>query len=140
MHNAVTDMGQGNSAAFVQMAGHILGQDASLVKLRQPDTTTAYPSGSSSAGRTTYTFGNALIKACEELKARLINRAGLLLFMDNDAEPATWFPARWSIRRAAGRRRSASWPLSCPMRTGSASASSWPRSARMCRIPPTASS
>jgi len=86
VHNAVSDMGQGNSAAFLQMAGHILGQDASLMKLRQPDTVTAYPSGSSSAGRTTYTFGNALIKACEELKARLINRAGLLLFIDNDAD------------------------------------------------------
>jgi CO/xanthine dehydrogenase Mo-binding subunit len=86
VHNAVADMGQGNSAAFLQMAGHVLGQNASSLKLRQPDTVTAYPSGSSSAGRTTYTFGNALIKACEDLKARLINRAGLLLFIDNDAE------------------------------------------------------
>jgi CO/xanthine dehydrogenase Mo-binding subunit len=86
VHNAVSDMGQGNSAAFLQIAGHILGQDASLLQLRQPDTVTAYPSGSSSAGRTTYTFGNALIKACEELKARLINRAGLLLFTDNDRD------------------------------------------------------
>jgi len=86
VHNAVTDMGQGNSSAFLQMAGHILGQDASSLKLRQPDTVTAYPSGSSSAGRTTYTFGNALLKACEDLKARLINRAGLLLFIDTDAD------------------------------------------------------
>jgi len=86
VHNAVTDMGQGNSAAFLQMAGHILGQDAPLLKLRQPDTATAYPSGSSSAGRTTYTYGNALIRACEELKARLINRAGLLLFVDSDRD------------------------------------------------------
>ncbi len=86
VHNAVTDMGQGNSSAFLQIAGHILGQDASQLKLRQPDTATAYPSGSSSAGRTTYTFGNALIKACEELKARLINRAGLILFIDNDRD------------------------------------------------------
>jgi CO/xanthine dehydrogenase Mo-binding subunit len=86
VHNAVADMGQGNSSAFLQMAGHVLGQDASSLKLRQPDTVTAYPSGSSSAGRTTYTFGNALIKACEDLKARLINRAGLLLFIDNDAD------------------------------------------------------
>jgi CO/xanthine dehydrogenase Mo-binding subunit len=86
VHNAVTDMGQGNSSAFMQIAGHILGQDAAQMKLRQPDTATAYPSGSSSAGRTTYTFGNALIKACEELKARLINRAGLMLFTDNDRD------------------------------------------------------
>ncbi len=86
VHNAVTDMGQGNSSAFLQIAGHILSQDASQLMLRQPDTATAYPSGSSSAGRTTYTFGNALIKACEELKARLINRAGLLLFIDSDRD------------------------------------------------------
>lgn len=88
VHNAVTDMGQGNSSAFLQIAGHILSQDAAQLTLRQPDTTTAYPSGSSSAGRTTYTYGNALIKACEELKSRLINRAGMLLFLDSDRDLA----------------------------------------------------
>ena len=85
VHNAVADMGQGNASAFVQIAGHILLQDAARVSVRQPDTATAYPSGSSSAGRTTFTFGNALIVACEQLKARLINRAGLLLFVDDDS-------------------------------------------------------
>ncbi len=86
VHNAVADMGQGNASAFLQIAAHILGQDASRLRLRHPDTTTAYPSGSSSAGRTTYTFGNALIRACEELRARLINRAGLLLAVDSDRD------------------------------------------------------
>ena len=85
VHNGVADMGQGNAAAFVQIAGHILQQDAARVRVRQPDTATAFPSGSSSAGRTTFTFGNALIVACEQLKARLINRAGLLLFVDDDS-------------------------------------------------------
>ena len=85
VHNAVADMGQGNAAAFVQIAGHVLQQDAARVSVRQPDTASAYPSGSSSAGRTTFTFGNALIVACEQLKARLINRAGLLLFVDDDS-------------------------------------------------------
>lgn len=85
VHNGVADMGQGNAAAFVQIAGHILQQDAARVSVRQPDTATAFPSGSSSAGRTTFTFGNALIVACEQLKARLINRAGLLLFVDDDS-------------------------------------------------------
>ena len=84
VYNAVADMGQGNASAFVQMAGHILAQDASRVEVRQPDTAAAYPSGSSSASRTTYTYGNALIAACTQLKARLINRAGLLLFVDDD--------------------------------------------------------
>ncbi|MDD3294858.1 MAG: xanthine dehydrogenase family protein molybdopterin-binding subunit [Geobacteraceae bacterium] len=86
VHNAVSDMGQGNSCAFLQMTGHILCQEASAMNLLQPDTATAYPSGSSSAGRTTYTFGNALIKACRDLKARIINRAGLLLFVDSDKD------------------------------------------------------
>ena len=86
VHNAVTDMGQGNSSAFSQIAGDILCQDALHLALRQPDTATAYPSGSSSAGRTTYTYGNALIKACEDMRARLFNRAGLLLFIDSDQD------------------------------------------------------
>ena len=85
VHNAVADMGQGNAAAFVQIAGHLLQQDAARVSVRQPDTASSYPSGSSSAGRTTFTFGNALIIACQQLKARLINRAGLLLFVDDDS-------------------------------------------------------
>lgn len=85
VHNAVTDMGQGNSSAFLQIAGHILSQDASRVSLKQPDTRTAYPSGSSSAGRTTYTYGKALITAAEELRNRLLNWAGMILFLqDND--------------------------------------------------------
>jgi len=85
VHNAVADMGQGNASDFVQMAGHILAQDSSSVSVCQPDTASAYPSGSSSAGRTTYTYGNALVAACTQLKARLINRAGLLLFVDDDS-------------------------------------------------------
>ncbi len=84
VHNAVTDMGQGNSAAFQQIAGHILSQDASRVSLKQPDTRTAYPSGSSSAGRTTYTYGKALISAAEELRSRLINWAGMALFLQDN--------------------------------------------------------
>ena len=85
VHNAVADMGQGNASAFVQIAGHLLHQDAARVSVCQPDTASSYPSGSSSAGRTTFTFGNALITACEQLAARLINRAGLVLFVDDDS-------------------------------------------------------
>ncbi len=82
--NAVSDMGQGNSSTFVQIAGDILCQGAERVQVLQPDTRVAYPSGSSSAGRSTYTYGQALVKACEEMKSRLLNRAGLILFLDTD--------------------------------------------------------
>lgn len=85
VHNAVADMGQGNSSAFLQIAGHILSQNADKISVIQPDTRTAYPSGSSSAGRTTYTYGKALITAAEELRNRLLNWAGMVLFLeDND--------------------------------------------------------
>lgn len=101
VHNAVADMGQGNAAAFVQIAGHVLQQDAARVSVRQPDTASAFPSGSSSAGRTTFTFGNALIVACEQLKARLINRAGLLFFVDDDST-LTLMPGK-VVHAASGR-------------------------------------
>jgi len=80
----VSDMGQGNSAAFVQIAGGILCQDASRLELILPDTDRTHPSGSSSAGRTTYTFGNALVQACNALKEKLFHRAALVLMLDEE--------------------------------------------------------
>lgn len=82
VYSGVSDMGQGNASAFVQMAGEILCQDASRIELIQPDTDRTHPSGSSSAGRTTYTFGNALVLACKELKEKLLHRAALMLMLD----------------------------------------------------------
>lgn len=84
IYNSVSDMGQGNSGTFVQMAGDILCQDYGNMELVQPDTDHSLPAGSSSAGRTTFTYGNALIKACKDMKEKLINRAGLALFLDNN--------------------------------------------------------
>ncbi len=82
VYNGVSDMGQGNATAFVQIAGQILCQENTSIDLVQPDTERTLPSGSASAGRTTYTYGNALIKACEELRKRLIGRAALLFLAD----------------------------------------------------------
>lgn len=84
IYSSVPDMGQGNATAFLQMAGEILGQDASRLELVPPDTARSLPSGSSSAGRTTYTFGNALIRACQEMKEKLCHRAALVLMADEE--------------------------------------------------------
>jgi CO/xanthine dehydrogenase Mo-binding subunit len=84
VYNGVSDMGQGNASAFMQIAGEILCQDASRMELVQPDTERTHPSGSSSAGRTTYTYGNALIRACNELKKKLFHRTTLLLMLDEE--------------------------------------------------------
>jgi CO/xanthine dehydrogenase Mo-binding subunit len=84
VYNGVSDMGQGNASAFVQMAAEILCQDAPRMELVQPDTERSHPSGSASAGRTTYTYGNALVQACNELKKKLLHRASLMLLADEE--------------------------------------------------------
>ncbi|HPL62452.1 MAG TPA: xanthine dehydrogenase family protein molybdopterin-binding subunit [Syntrophales bacterium] len=78
----VSDMGQGNATAYFQIAGQILCQENSSIELVQPDTERTMPSGSASASRTTYTYGNALIRACEELRKRIIGRTALVLLAD----------------------------------------------------------
>ncbi len=80
--NGVSDMGQGNATAFVQIAGQLLCQEQADMDLVQPDTERTLPSGSAAASRTTYTYGNALIKACEDLRHRILGRAALLLLTD----------------------------------------------------------
>ena len=88
VYNGVSDMGQGNATAFVQIAGQILCQENTALEVVQPDTARTLPSGSASASRTTYTYGNALIKACEALRKKLIGRAALMFLADtlNDLE------------------------------------------------------
>lgn len=80
--NAVPDMGQGNAAAFVHMAATALQQPPAAFEVVQPDTRRCLPSGSSSASRTTYTFGNALLKACRAMEEKLKARAALFLLAD----------------------------------------------------------
>ncbi|MBU1041253.1 MAG: xanthine dehydrogenase family protein molybdopterin-binding subunit [Proteobacteria bacterium] len=86
VYNSVADMGQGNAAAFALLAAQELNQSLAenpgAVRLLQPDTERCHPSGSSSAGRTTYTFGNALLKACAAMREKLLARAAMALFVD----------------------------------------------------------
>jgi CO/xanthine dehydrogenase Mo-binding subunit len=80
--NSVPDMGQGNAAAFAAMAARALNQPETAFACRQPDTRLCPPAGSSSASRTTYTFGNALLGACRAMAAKLRHRAALALLCD----------------------------------------------------------
>ncbi len=75
----VVDMGQGNISTYLQIAGTILNQNISAMEPVLPDTTQTLPSGSSSASRTTFTFGNALIKAAGALKKRILEKAADIL-------------------------------------------------------------
>lgn len=74
IYSGVADMGQGNNATNIQIAGEILHQTASAFELRQPDTVNSLPSGSSAGSRTTFTFANALIGACRMLEERILLR------------------------------------------------------------------
>lgn len=87
----VADMGQGNVSGHAWLAALALNQDQESLEIVLPDTGRCHPSGSSTAGRTTYTFGNVLLKACEAMRQKLLTRTAMLLFHDDlaglDLEP-----------------------------------------------------
>jgi len=83
VYSGVTDMGQGNAAAFALLAAQELNQPPAAIRLVQPDTERCHPSGSSAAGRTTYTYGNALLRACAAMRAKLISRAAMPFLCDD---------------------------------------------------------
>ncbi|BAH75429.1 xanthine dehydrogenase family protein molybdopterin-binding subunit [Solidesulfovibrio magneticus] len=82
LYNSVPDMGQGNAPTFAAMAAKALNQPQTAFTLLQPDTQRCPPAGSSSASRTTYTFGNALLGACRAMATKLRHRASLALLCD----------------------------------------------------------
>lgn len=75
LYSGVVDMGQGNSSTFVQIAAKALGQPVDRFELVQPDTAETKSSGSSSASRTTYTFGNAILGAAQVMRQRILDQA-----------------------------------------------------------------
>jgi CO/xanthine dehydrogenase Mo-binding subunit len=77
--SGVVDMGQGNASTCLQIAGAALNQPVSNMDLVTPDTDRTLPSGSASASRSTHVYGPALIAAAEVLKARILDRAALML-------------------------------------------------------------
>ena len=78
VYAGVSDMGQGNAATYLQIAGHVLDQDADQLELVLPDTERTLPCGSASASRCTYVYGNALIEAAATLRSRVLDAASRL--------------------------------------------------------------
>jgi CO/xanthine dehydrogenase Mo-binding subunit len=89
----VVDMGQGNASTCLQIAGDILNQDPGRMEAVLPDTDRTLPSGSSSASRTTYTFGNALIQAARALEERIREKASDL-FLARHPDEVALLPGR----------------------------------------------
>ena len=74
IYAGVADMGQGNNPANIHIAGDVLQQSPDRFELVQPDTFRCLNSSSSSASRTTYSYGNALILAAGVLKERILDK------------------------------------------------------------------
>ncbi|MFH0960759.1 MAG: xanthine dehydrogenase family protein molybdopterin-binding subunit [Pseudomonadota bacterium] len=85
----VVDMGQGNSTANAQIVACMLNQPVENIELVQPDTEQTLPSGSASASRCTYTFGNALVSAVRIMKDRLRQKAADLMMKKDPQEFST---------------------------------------------------
>ena len=93
VYAGVVDMGQGNASTYLQIAGSILNQTPKQMELVLPDTKRCLPSGSSSASRTTYTYGNALIRATLKLKEKILRRA-LDMLKSQDIEAIEILPGK----------------------------------------------
>ncbi len=79
VYAGVSDMGQGNASTYAQIVSHILNQPYEMMELILPDSDKTLPSASSSASRTTFTYGKAMTTAAEQLRDRMVNRAALIL-------------------------------------------------------------
>ncbi|RJX33359.1 MAG: xanthine dehydrogenase family protein molybdopterin-binding subunit [Desulfarculus sp.] len=101
VYSGVADMGQGNASTCLQIAGQVLNQGLENMELVLPDTERTLPSGSASASRTTFTYGQALIAASGQLRRRLLERAADLLFVASATELAL-LPGR--VRHSASGR------------------------------------
>jgi len=73
------DMGQGNVTAYAQIAAEALRCRFEDVHVASADTGLAPDTGSSSASRSVYVGGNAIIRAAEKMRALLISYAAQVL-------------------------------------------------------------
>ena len=71
VYGGVTDMGQGNTSTFLHLAAQALNQPLAAMAPVLPHTGRTLPGGSSSASRTTYTLGNAVLGAAHQLAGQL---------------------------------------------------------------------
>ncbi|TYB84179.1 MAG: xanthine dehydrogenase family protein [Kosmotoga sp.] len=67
-----TEMGQGAKTVIALIASEELGVDTDFINVHQPDTAFVPDSGPTVASRTTIYSGNAVRKACIDLRTRLI--------------------------------------------------------------------
>lgn len=77
--SGTSDMGQGARTVLAQVAGQSLGIPLDRIALVMGDTAVAPFDSSTSASRSTVFMGNAVLKACDQIKARLKHMAAPFL-------------------------------------------------------------
>lgn len=74
-----TDMGQGSDTILAQMAADVLETTMDKIIVHTADTDISPYDTGSYASSTTYVTGNAVIKACEDMKNKILENAAILL-------------------------------------------------------------
>ncbi len=75
VYGGISDMGQGNTTGYVQIASAELNTPVEMIEYTTPDTDRTLDSGPSAASRTTYIYGKALLGAIELLKDEMLQVA-----------------------------------------------------------------
>ncbi|MBC8071678.1 MAG: xanthine dehydrogenase family protein, partial [Deltaproteobacteria bacterium] len=101
---ASTEIGQGTTTIFTQIAADALALPLDRIEIVQPDTDHVPNSGPTVASRTCMVVGNLLRRACEQLVARL--RTAGLLGERHDAESFARACASWIDRHGELREQS----------------------------------
>lgn len=83
-YGGISDMGQGNTTANVQIAAEMLNTDRSRVHYTTPDSKYSLESGAASASRTTYIYGKAMEAAVKVLKDDMLEAAFRVLKDEKD--------------------------------------------------------
>ncbi|MCK8058547.1 MULTISPECIES: xanthine dehydrogenase family protein molybdopterin-binding subunit [unclassified Fusibacter] len=81
------DLGQGSDTVLTQIASEMLSIPVEKIKIKTGDTDYTPYEWQTVASRTTYSAGNAVIKACEDAKSQLLDLAQIKLgIIDRDLE------------------------------------------------------
>lgn len=84
VYGGISDMGQGNTTAYVQTVAEILNIEKESILYTTPDSKCTLDSGPASASRTTYIYTKALEGACNLLKDNIIETAYIYLKSNKD--------------------------------------------------------
>lgn len=84
VYGGITDMGQGNTTAYVQIVAEVLNTDRKYFRYTTPDSKYTLESGAASASRTTYIYGRAIIGCAQMLRDRMLELASKELKVSKD--------------------------------------------------------